>query len=113
MHCVQRSFGAKFHEKCPLFEGEKVVSKGRLERVDSYSAFGTPPETTSMLDELKLDGITELYCVGLAYDYTVGLTAIDGAKLGFKTYVLTDATRAVAEETEETMSQRLEDAGVI
>ena len=107
IHCVQRSFGAKFHENCPLLEGEKVVSKGRLERVDSWSAFGTPPETTPLLDELKLDGITELYFVGLAYDYCVGLTAIDGAKNGFKTYVLTDATRAVSEETEETMNQRL------
>lgn len=46
--------------------------------------------------------------MGLAYDYCVGSTAEDGAKNGFKTYVIRDATRSVAKETEAIMVQRLE-----
>lgn len=52
-HCVQNTNGAKFHPECDLKEGEIVVDKGTLERVDSYSGFGSPPEKTGLLDILK------------------------------------------------------------
>lgn len=32
--------------------------------------------------------IDTVYCCGLAYDYCVGSTAIDAAKLGFKTFII-------------------------
>ena len=57
--------------------------------------------------------MTKLYCVGLAYDYCVGSTAADGAKHGFQTYLVTDATRSVAPASHEAMSKRLSDAGVV
>ena len=98
-HCVQGTHGAEFHKDCALREGEVVIDKGTLERVDSYSGFGSPPEKTNLLQELQARGVTALYCVGLAYDYCVGSTAEDGAKLGFKTYLLTDAARSVSEQT--------------
>ena len=53
-----------------------------------------------------------MYCVGLAYDYCVGFTAIDAKKKGFKVYVVKEATRAVAKESEEGMTERLEKEGV-
>jgi nicotinamidase-related amidase len=37
---------------------------------------------------------------------------MSAASEGFKTYVIKDATRSIAPETEEIMSQRLEAAGV-
>ena len=113
VHCVQNTKGAEWHEKCPLLDGEVIVDKGTDKTVDSYSGFGTAPEKTILLDELKKEGITEIYCVGLAYDYCVGSTAEDGAKNGFKTYLVTDATKAVNPATAEPMKQRLADAGVI
>ena len=93
-HCVQNTRGAEFHESVPVESDEIIVSKGMLERVDSYSGFGSPPETTTLKDELTSRGVTEVYCVGLAYDYCVGSTAVDAAKNGFKTYLLTDATKS-------------------
>ena len=78
-----------------------------LERVDSYSGFGSPPEQTTLKDELTKRGVTEVYCVGLAYDYCVGSTAVDAAKNGFKTYLLTDATRSVADASAQTMKARI------
>ena len=111
-HCVQESDGAKFHAKCQPDSAEVIVSKGMNERVDSYSGFGSAPEVTTLLAELQSKKVTKIYCVGLAYDYCVGSTALDGAKNGFKTYLITDATRAVADATAATMKKRLQEAGV-
>ena len=41
--------------------------------------------------------------MGLAYDYCVGSTAYDGARNGFKTFVVTDATKSVAKNSEDVM----------
>ena len=60
-----------------------------------------------MLADLQSKGVTKLYCVGLAYDYCVGSTAVDGAKNGFKTYLVTDATKSVANPSAEAMDKRI------
>jgi len=44
---------------------------------------------------LKQADITELYVVGLATDYCVKASALDSAKKGFRTFVVTDAVAAV------------------
>ena len=77
------------------------------ERVDSYSGFGSEPEVTTLLADLKAKNVGKLYCVGLAYDYCVGSTAVDGAKNGFKTYLVTDATRSVAAPSADPMKTRI------
>ena len=61
---------------------------------------------------LKKHHIQEVYCVGLAYDYCVGSTAIDSAKNGYRTWVVREATRSVAKESEMVMEERLKEAGV-
>ena len=96
-HCVQESNGAKFHELCQPASSDIVVSKGMDIRVDSYSGFGSAPEVTTLLTDLRAKNVTKLYCVGLAYDYCVGSTAIDGAKNGFTTYLVSDATKSVSD----------------
>jgi nicotinamidase-related amidase len=50
--------------------------------------------------------------VGLAYDFCVGETAIDGRKLGFKSFVIKDATKAIHPESESTMKEMLKIEGV-
>ena len=58
-------------------------------------------------------GVTDVYVVGLAYDYCVGSTAFDAAALGYKTTIVMDATRPVAEASAKVMDDRLEKAGVL
>lgn len=118
-HCVIDTPGC---ELIPELEKDKldfVIEKGQDKRVEAYSAFGpvyrNPPVGMSGLgDTLKQRGITDLYVVGLAYDYCVKHTAIDAAEHGFKTYVLEDATKAVdqSEKGIAATRQELEDAGV-
>jgi nicotinamidase/pyrazinamidase len=112
-HCVENSHGAQFHPDCPLTPNEIVVDKGTNDRVDSYSGFGSLPEVTNLQSLLDERHVKTIYCVGLAYDYCVGATAADGANLGYKTYLVRDATKSVAIASEEVMSHRLSQAGVI
>ena len=83
-----------------------------IERVDSYSGFGTPPEDTGLNQKLQDEGITTVYVVGLAYDYCVGSTARDSAKNGYKTYVIMDGTKSIAEDSTKKMDDVLNELGV-
>lgn len=65
------------------------------------------------LDEiLKAEGITDLYVVGLAYDFCVKHTALDAVEFGYKTFVIEDATRSAAESAEACQND-LREKGVV
>ena len=70
---------------------------GMDKMVDSYSAFmDNDRKTKSALEGvLRENGVTDIYCVGLAYDYCVGYTALDGISLGFKSFVIKDCTASI------------------
>ena len=80
--------------------------------VESYSGFGGDGEETGLDKYLKGQGVKRCFCVGLAYDYCVGSTAEDSAKLGYKTYLIEDASRSVADASKDGMNKRLLAAGV-
>ena len=48
-----------------------------------------------MGEYLREQGVDEVFVVGLATDYCVHFTASDVAELGFRTIVISDATRGV------------------
>ena len=75
--------------------------------VESYSGFGGDGEVTGLADILRAKNITKVYCVGLAYDYCVGSTAESAFKEGFETFIITQATRSVAPDSEAKMKERL------
>jgi len=92
-HCVRQTEGADLHPDLHISMIEKIFLKGTQGKDDGYSAF----EATNMkLEEfLKNRGITDLYITGLATDYCVKASVLDALKMGFNTYVFTDAIRAV------------------
>lgn len=96
-HCVQNTKGAEFHSEVETFRFDKVFQKGMNEKIDSYSGFFDNDYTsaTGLGDYLKAKGVKEVDVVGLALDYCVKATALDAKKLGFKTAVIVDATKAV------------------
>ena len=74
-----------------------VLRKGRELNIDSYSAFcAADNETkTGLAGCLRERGITDVWVCGLALDYCVSFTAIDAAREGFDTHVITDASAAI------------------
>lgn len=96
VHCVQNSWGAQFCPALRLPEGTIVVSSGMGVDEDGYSAFqGRDGRGCSLSELLEEQGVTELYVGGLATDYCVKWSVLDGLRLGYKVYVLRDAIRGI------------------
>ena len=93
VHCVQNTYGADFHPDLQTDKIDRVLLKGTQNKDDGYSAFEAT--NISLADFLRGEGVTDLYVCGLATDYCVKATALDACKLGFRTYVITDAVAAV------------------
>jgi len=96
-HCVQGSDDAALHKDLKLPTAALIVRKGFHKDVDSYSAFEEADRKTmtGLAGYLKERGITTVFVTGLATDFCVAWTALDARKLGFTTYVIEDATRAI------------------
>jgi nicotinamidase/pyrazinamidase len=98
VHCVADTWGAELHPDLRV-EGPRVRKGSNGE--DGYSGFSMrdPTTGTTMATELEAllrdRNIDTIVTCGLATDYCVKATALDGARLGFKTTVLLDAIRAV------------------
>lgn len=95
VHCVRTTEGEDFH---PAFDGMRLstltVRKGY--GCHSYSAFeGATVTGVTILSYLRSLDIENVDVVGLAYDYCVKATALDAAKLGFKTTVIKRLTASV------------------
>jgi nicotinamidase/pyrazinamidase len=100
VHCVGGTWGAELHPDLRFPDGAPRVRKG-TNGEDGYSGFTmrdpvsgdeTPTELDGLLREM---GVERVVIVGLATDYCVSATALDAARLGYQTSVLTDAIAAV------------------
>ena len=114
-HCIQGSPGAAFHADLNTDRADLIVRKGYNPAIDSYSAFfendhATP---TGLEGYLRTRGINTLTLVGLATDFCVNYSAVDGANLGFDVMVRTDLCRAIDfDGSLEAARQGMRDVGV-
>jgi nicotinamidase/pyrazinamidase len=90
VHCVQNTKGAEFHPDLIDDMHIRVISKG-LGDEDSYSAF----DGTDLALQLRRLGVEEVWVGGLATDYCVKNTVLDGLKEGFRVKALKNAMRPV------------------
>ena len=99
-HCVQGSDGAMFTEGLLLPPETLVFSKGMDPDRDDYSALHARNDTETPLTEFLInEEIQHLYICGLATDYCVRQTALEGLRHGFAVTVLVDAVRGVDLQT--------------
>lgn len=96
-HCVQASRGAEFHPLLVTHHVEAIFRKGMDPEIDSYSGFydNGHKKSTGLSGYLKERKVESVYVCGLAADYCVSFTVRDALQLGFKTFLLEDATRAI------------------
>lgn len=114
-HCVAGTEGAEFNlPDWIMARVQKAIRKGQNPEIDSYSGFleNDKKTETGLRATLQERGITNLIVTGLAFDYCVGFTALDGKEMGFEVAITMDATRGIASETTVAMMAKLVDAGV-
>lgn len=96
-HCVQGSLGAEFHPELNTLKTQVVIRKGFRRAIDSYSTFFENDQKTStgLTGYLKERGITDLYTVGLATDFCVKWSILDGIDEGFNMHIVKDAVEGI------------------
>lgn len=109
-HCVEGTWGAEFHPRLKTELFSRVLYKGEARHYDCLSAFcdlegKNPTELAQIIDRAAAErgesrADVRLTVTGLALDYCAGLTARDGARLGYQTELVLDACRSVNQEAE-------------
>ncbi len=97
VHCVQNTHGAEF---APSFDTSRIAHvfhKGIDPRIDSYSTFfdNAHRRHTGLAHYLEKRGIKGIYLMGLALDYCVKYSMLDGRQLGLNTHVIVDGCRGI------------------
>lgn len=95
-HCIQGTRGAEFRPDLVLPKDTVIVSGGMAPDQEGYSGFdGIDEKGLGLADLLHSFGIERIFVGGLATDYCVKETVLDGLKHGFKVVLLEDAVRGV------------------
>jgi len=90
-HCLQGMPGAAFHPDLKVPQGVLIVDKATDAAKEAYSGF----DGTDLALQLRSRGVTRVFVCGLATDYCVKATALDGQVQGFGVVVIEDACRGV------------------
>jgi nicotinamidase/pyrazinamidase len=101
VHCVHDTWGAELHPELKVV-GDRIRKATGPE--DGYSGFSVEHlpsgerRGTGLDDVLRAHAIQRIVIVGLATDYCVKETALDGLRLGYDVTVVSDAVAAVEVE---------------
>lgn len=96
-HCVQGTFGAELARDLDNSRIETIFRKGIDPAVDSYSAFfdNGKRKDLGLAAYLKYKAVTHVHVCGLAADFCVFYTAMDALSEGFKTSIISKATKPI------------------
>ncbi len=112
-HCVVGSEGADFHPALNADRASVVVRKGSYPMLDSYSTFYHHDRTTptGLAGYLQQRGVQRIFMTGLAYEYCVGFSTLDGVREGFEVFVIEDAVGKFENDDFATMSAEIAKSG--
>src|SRR5699024_9288025 len=96
-HCMQGTSGGEFHPDLDTEKIQLIIRKGFRKAIDSYSAFfeNDQKTVTGLTGYLKNRKVDTLYICGLATDFCVKWSVLDGIKEGFTVHVIEDASRGI------------------
>jgi len=107
VHCVQDTWGARFHSRLIIPDSGIVVTKGVRFDQDQNSAF----DQTGLEHLLSRQQVSRLWVAGLALDVCVQATVHDALNLGYAVNLLVDATRAVSADSGQSALQHMQQSG--
>ena len=109
-HCVEGTSGAELHPALDTSRIDEVFDKGAYSA--AYSGFeAVSAEGMSLAGWLRAHDVTEIDVAGIATDYCVRATALDGVREGFAVRVLDDLTAGVAEASSASARDEMRAAG--
>lgn len=114
-HCVAGTEGFDLHDdlKVPTDKLATMIFKGMDPNFDSYSAFADDGGKKTELEAfLTAHDISELDVVGLATEYCVKATCLDGIKEGLKINLLVDGCRGINKDDVDKAIEEMKIAGV-
>lgn len=115
-HCVRGTNGADFHPDLIVTKKDTYIKKGKLENIESYSAFGdsfkNKYENTGLHKTLETAMVTDIVLTGIATDYCVYHTALDAIRYGYKVHLILSCTKGVAKESTEDAIEKMYNKGV-
>ncbi len=112
VHCVANTTGAQFHPSIEKLANtlDAVFYKGQY--TAAYSGFeGVTEANEELAPWLHAHDVEVIDVAGIATDYCVKATALDGLKAGFEVRVLADFVSAVSEDSGDTALAELVKAG--
>lgn len=114
-HCVAGTDGARFHRGLSTYKpfrelADVVVSKGQYSA--AYSGFEGTSAGGRLASILRRRGVTHIDVVGIATDYCVKATALDGVRTGFAVTLLHDLSVGVAPDTTRSALEQMHARGV-
>lgn len=112
-HCVQSTWGAEIHEALlDIGLVYKTVFKGVDPNEDQYSGFAPANGLGQKLNEHE---VKRIFVVGLATDYCVKATVLDGLDNGFEVVVVSDGIAGVNVNPGDVSQaiKEMEDAGAV
>ena len=91
-----------------------IIRKGIHREIDSYSTFteNDRQTDTGLAGYLKNANLRRIFICGLALDYCVYWSAVDGVGKGFETLVLGELCKGIAEETIDKAMKDMTEKGV-
>lgn len=100
-HCIQGSKGSEFYDQLDVTMAHLIIRKGIDREIDSYSTFteNDRQTDTGLAGYLKNANLKRIFICGLALDYCVYWSAMDGLRKGFETLVIVELCKGIAEET--------------
>ncbi len=111
-HCVQGTDNAEVIIDNGLFAG--FIKKAQDPEPDSYSAFADEEGAETELNSLlKRNNVRKVVIFGLATDYCVKYTAVDGRRRGYGIIVVESLCRGITPETTGLALAEMERVGVV
>ena len=113
-HCIAGTPGSEFHPELNTSKAKSIIRKGTDVEIDSYSTFfeNDRKTPTGMAGYLRQNGFKRVFLSGIATEYCVGFSAIDGIEEGFEVLVITDATASFDNEDYVPMHKLWDQSGV-
>jgi nicotinamidase/pyrazinamidase len=113
-HCIQGTKGSEFHNQLDVNRAHLIIRKGIDREIDSYSTFteNDRQTDTGLAGYLKNANLERIFICGLALDYCVYWSAMDGVRKEFETLVIVELCKGIAKETVDKAMKDMAEKGV-